>query len=168
MVNKNRCLSPVSGCIPIFDPWVPLKKSVFDLFFLEKKLNFWKLYDSQKPVFWWLGAICSPRGHENRVRDGLLHLLAMGNLWGMMVNLCSDLFSDLAVCRFCSSIFPDLKNKIRRTPGLSCLTKRHPPFTNAVSTHLKHGAESSVHLDAFNAALYVITLALKALYVKPS
>ena len=72
---------------------------------------------SQKHVFSVLGAVSGPPGHENRVRGAILHLLLVGNLWVMIFNPFSDLFSDLDVFRFCSSVFPVLKNKIRRTPG---------------------------------------------------
>ena len=47
--------------------------------FVRRKIDSEK-YVSHKPVFRPLGAVSDPPGYENRVRDGLLHLLVMGNL----------------------------------------------------------------------------------------
>ena len=65
---ENHCFFVV--CLLVFRTNVDL----FDVF---------SIICSHKPVFRPLGAVSSPRGCFQRVRDGLLHILTIGELRGM-------------------------------------------------------------------------------------
>ena len=62
-------------------------------------------YYSQKQVFRGFQAVFSPRDHEHRVRGAILHLLVVGNLWEVMLNLFPDLFSGVYAF-LCFNNFP--------------------------------------------------------------
>ena len=52
-----------------------------------------------------LGAISGFGGYENRSPDGLLHLLVVGNIWGVISNRFSEMFSDFYVFQFVKAIY---------------------------------------------------------------
>ena len=80
---------------------------------------FFRTCFSETPLFRALGAVYSPGGYENRVRDGLLHLLVVGNIWGVISNLFLILFSDFDVSCFCLCVFLMPKFRHYWTPGNS-------------------------------------------------
>ena len=50
-------------------------------------------------VYPW-GLFPDPGATNIESRDGLLHLLVVGNIWGVISSLFSDLFSDFSMFRF--------------------------------------------------------------------
>ena len=53
---------------------------------IGQNIDFFGTYFSDFSLFWGLGAVRGPRGYENRVRGVFLHILAVGNLWGILSN----------------------------------------------------------------------------------
>ena len=54
---------------------------------IGQKIGFLENIVSVFSLFWGLGAVRGLRGYEIRVRGVFLHILAMGNLWGVISNL---------------------------------------------------------------------------------
>ena len=120
--HKKSMFDPWGLKHPKIDPWVP-PTNQFSKCFVKKRI-FPKRYLSQKHDFRGLEIVSSLPGYEHRVRDGLLHLLVVGNLWGMSSNL---LLACFRTSIFFVSVFVLALNLVPKQPLGN--TKNRMPVT---------------------------------------